>query len=120
MYKELPKHYSRTSDATHYNNFRHQGKWIYFKGRDEPLANDDGKLKTFGKLKSILCKNILHNLGFNVLSSKLTHQHSEILYRAEEELPSASDVTKAEDIEVQEIMENVARSTENLAAQLEE
>ena len=56
LYKELSKHYSRTSDVTHYDNFRCEGRQLYFKGRDEPITNEDGKLKTFGKLKSILGK----------------------------------------------------------------
>ena len=37
----------------------------------------------------------------------------------EEELPSTSDAAKAGDIELQEIMENAARSMENLIKQLE-
>ena len=51
LYKELSKHYSRTSDATHYDNFRRKGKWLYFKGRDEPLTTEDGKLKTVEQIK---------------------------------------------------------------------
>ena len=39
LYKELSKHYSRTSDATHYNNFRREGRRLNFKGRDKPLTN---------------------------------------------------------------------------------
>ena len=53
LYQELS---SRTSDATHYGNFRCKGKWLYFKGRDEPLTNEYGNLKTFSKLKNILGK----------------------------------------------------------------
>ena len=34
-------------------------------------------------------------------------------------MPSKSDVARADDVELQEIMKNVARSTENLTAQLE-
>ena len=37
----------------------------------------------------------------------------------EEKMHSTSDVAKADDIELQEITENVARSTENLIEQLE-
>ena len=37
-----------------------------------------------------------------------------MLNRVEEELPSVSDVAKVDDIELQEIMENAARSTENV------
>ena len=42
-----------------------------------------------------------------------------MLNRAEEELPSASDIVKADNIELQQITENAARSTENLIVQLE-
>ena len=43
LYKELSKHYSRTSDATHYDNFRHKGNQLYFKDRDKPITNEDRK-----------------------------------------------------------------------------
>ena len=42
-----------------------------------------------------------------------------MLNRAEEELPSESDIAKADDIELQEIMENASRSIENLNQQFE-
>ena len=51
LYNELSKHYSRTSDATHYDNFRHKGKQLYFKGRDELLTTEDRKLKTVEQIK---------------------------------------------------------------------
>ena len=38
--------------------------------------------------------------------------------KAEEEMPSTSDVANADDIELQEIMENVARRMKNLIVQL--
>ena len=118
LYKELAKHYKRTSDATHYNYFKCKGRQLYFKGRDEPLTNEDGKLRAFGKLKSILCKNRLLDLGFNIPSGKITAKQAIILSKAEEELPSESNVAKADDTELQEITENAARSTEDLIAQL--
>ena len=40
-----------------------------------------------------------------------------MLNRVDEELPSSSDVAKADDIELQEIMENTARSMEDLITQ---
>ena len=42
-----------------------------------------------------------------------------MLNTAEEDMPSMSDVAKVDDIELQEIMENTARSRENLITQLE-
>ena len=53
LYKQLSKDYNQISDVTHYGNFRCKGKRLYFKGMDEPLTNEDGKLRTFGRLKSI-------------------------------------------------------------------
>ena len=81
--------------------------------------NEDRKLKTFGRLTSILGKNRLRDLGFDIPSSKITPQQSIILNKTEEQLPSTSDVANVNDIELQEIMENVARSTENLIEHLE-
>ena len=42
-----------------------------------------------------------------------------MLNRMEEKLPSASDVARTDDIEPPEIMENAARSMEDLIAQLD-
>ena len=42
-----------------------------------------------------------------------------MLNRVEEELPSMSGVAKADKIELQEIMENAVKSTEDLIAQLD-
>ena len=42
-----------------------------------------------------------------------------MLNKAEEELPSMSDIAKATDIELQEITENASKSMENLNQQLE-
>ena len=92
---------------------------LYFKGRDEPLTSKYGKLKTFSKLKSIPDKNRLCDLGFEVPMGKVTPQHAVMLNRVEEEMPSMSDIAKADEIELQKIMKNVARSMENLIAQLE-
>ena len=43
-----------------------------------------------------------------------------MLNRVEEELPSTSDLAKADDIELQEIKENAAKSMGNLILQLKE
>ena len=42
-----------------------------------------------------------------------------MLNRAEEELPSTSDLAKADNIEIQEFTDNAARSMENIIEQLE-
>ena len=63
----------------------------------------EGKLKSVGMLVDILGKNRLHRLGFNIPVGKVTAQQAVMLNKAAEELPSESDITGADDIELQEI-----------------
>ena len=56
-------------------------------------------------LADILCKNRLRRLGFNISVGKVTAWQAVMLNKAAEELPSESDITKADDIELQEIVE---------------
>ena len=56
-------------------------------------------------LADILGKNRLHRLGFNIPVGKVTAQQAVMLNKAAEELPSESDITKVDDIELQEIAE---------------
>ena len=61
-------------------------------------------------IADILGKNRLRNLGFDIPRGKVTAQEAVMLNKVKQELPSVSDVDKADDIELQEI----AKSTENL------
>ena len=65
-------------------------------------------------LADILGKGGLCNLGFDTPRGKVTAQQAVMLNKAQEELPSASDVDKADDIELQEIV----KSTEDLICQI--
>ena len=71
-------------------------------------------LKSVGMLADILGKGGLHSLGFNIPRGKLTAQQAVMLNKVKEELPSEFDITKADDIELQEI----AKSTEDLIVQM--
>ena len=62
-------------------------------------------LKPVGMLADILGKNRFRRLGFNIPVGKLTAQQAVMLNKAAEELPSESDITKADDTELQEIVE---------------
>ena len=57
---------------------------------------------------------VLRYLDFDVPSGKITPQQSVILNKAKEELPSASDMDKADDIEMLEIV----KSMENLISRV--
>ena len=75
-------------------------------------------LKSVGMLADILGKGGLRSLGFDIPRGKLTARQAVMLNKAQEELPSESDITKADDIELQEIVENASRSIKNLNQQV--
>ena len=59
------------------------------------------------------------DLGFDIPEGKETARQAVMLNRVEEELPSTSDIAKAENTMLKEIMENAAKSMKNLIVQLE-
>ena len=79
----------------------------------------DGMLRSAGEIADILGKSRLRKLSFEIPKGKVTTRQAVMLSRVEEEMSPTSDVANADDIELQKIMENVARSMENLTAQLE-
>ena len=68
----------------------------------------EGKLKSVGMLVDILGKNRLHRLGFNIPVGSITARQAVMLNKAAEELASESDITGADDIELQEIAEKAS------------
>ena len=59
-------------------------------------------------LADILGKNRLRRLGFKIPVGCITARQAVMLNKAEEELPSESDITRADDIELQEIAEKAS------------
>ena len=59
-------------------------------------------------IADILGKNRLCRLGFNKPVGKLMARQAVMLNKAAEELPSESDITKADNIELQEIVEKAS------------
>ena len=75
----------------------------------------DGKLRSVKEIKKILGDGGLRDLDFNIPKG-VTAQQAEMLNLVEEEIPSVSDVDKAGDIELQEIV----KSTEDLIFQIKD
>ena len=96
-----------TPELFHYDYFKLEGGELYYIGNRKPLTTE-GKLKSVGILVDILGKNRLHRLGFNIPVGKVTAQQAVMLNKAAEELPSESDITGADDIELQEIAEKAS------------
>ena len=117
LYKKLSENIGETPELFHYNYFKLEGGELYYIGSRKPLMTE-GKLKSVGMIADILGKNRLHRLGFNISVGKITARQAVILNKAAEELPSESDITRADDIELQKIAEKATKSTEDLISHL--
>ena len=104
LYKRLSENISETPELFHYDYFKLEGGELYYIGSRRPLTTK-GKLKSVGMLADILGKNRLRRLSFNIPVGKLTARQAVMQNKAAEELPSESDITRADDIELQEIAE---------------
>ena len=104
LHKRLSENICETLELFHHDYFKLEGGELYYIGSRKPLTTE-GKLKSVGMLVDILGKNRLRRLGFNIPVGKLTAWQAIMLNKAAEELPSESDITKADDIELQEIVE---------------
>ena len=107
LYKRLSENIGETPELFHYDCFKLEDGKLYYRGSRKPLTTE-GKLKSVGMIANILGKNRLHRLGFNIPVGKVTARQAVMLNKATEELPSESDITKADDIELQEIAEKAS------------
>ena len=107
LYKKLSENIGETPELFHYDYFKLEDGELYYRGSRKPLT-PEGKLKSVGMLADILGKNRLGRLGFNVPVGHITARQAVMLNKAAEELPSESDITKADDIELQEIVEKAS------------
>ena len=107
LYKSLSENIDETPELFHNDYFKLEGGKLYYIGSRKPLITE-GKLKSVGMLADILGKNRLCRLGFNIPVGPLTARQAVMLNKAAEELPSESEVTKVDDIELQEIAEKAS------------
>ena len=107
LYKKISENISETPEEFHYDYFKLEGGELYYIGSRKPLTTK-GVLKPVGMLADILGKNILRNLGFDIPRGKVTARQAIMLNKAAEELPSESDITKADDIELQKSAEKAS------------
>ena len=107
LYKRLSENIGETPELFHYDYLKLEDGELYYRGSRKPLMTE-GKLKSVGMIADILGKNRLRRLSFNIPVGKVTARHAVMLDKAEEELPSESDITKADDIELQEIAEKAS------------
>ena len=97
--KKISKNIGETPELFHYDYFKLEGGELYYIGSRKPLTTE-GKLKSVGMLADIL--------GFNIPVGPITALQAIMLNKAAEELPSESDINKADDIELQKIAEKAS------------
>ena len=107
LYKKLSENVSETPEEFHYDYFKLEDGELYYRGKRKPLTTK-GVLKSVGMLADILDKGGLRNLGFGIPRGKVTARQAVMLNEAAEELPSETDITGADDIELQEISEKAS------------
>ena len=104
LYKKLSENIGETPEEFCYDYFKLENGELYYRGKRKPLTTKC-VLKSVGMLADILGKGGLCNLGFDIPRGKVTARQAVMLNKASEELPSESDITRADDIELQEIAE---------------
>ena len=107
LYKKISENIGETPEEFHYDYFKLEDGELYYRGKRKPLTTK-GVLKSVGMLADILGKGELRNLGFHIPRGKVTAQQAVMLNKAAEELPSESDITGADDTELQKIAEKTS------------
>ena len=107
LYKKISENISETPEEFHYDYFKLENGELYYRGKRKPLRTKC-VLKLVGMLGDILGKGGLRNLGFDLPRGKVTARQAVMLNKAAEELPSESDITRADDIKLQEIVEKAS------------
>ena len=105
--KKISENIGETPEELHYDYFKLENGELYYRGKRKPLTTKY-VLKSVGMLADKLGKGGLRNLGFDIPRGKVTAQQAVMLNKAAEELPSESDITKADGIELQEIAEKAS------------
>ena len=107
LYKKLSENIDETPELFTYDYFKLEGGKLCYIGNRKPLTTE-GKLKSVGMIADILGKNRLRRLGFHIPVGKVTARQTIMLNKSAEDLPSKSDITRADDIELQEIAEKAS------------
>ena len=79
---------------------------LYYRGK--PLMNRNGELKTIGVIADTLGIRGLREMGYNITKTNLKLRFVLDLLEKQAELPSSSEIAKADDIELEEIAEKAS------------
>ena len=107
LYKQLSENIGETPEEFHCDYFKLENGELYYRAKRNRLTTK-GVLESVGMLDDILRKGGLRNLFFDIPRAEVTTWQAVMLNKAAEESPSESDITKADDTELQEIVEKAS------------
>ena len=120
LYERLAKELNQNPEVLHYELFDIRGKDLYFRDLDKPLTTR-GRLKTVLTIGDTLGKARLIEMGFVIpehLNARDFVKLRQVQREIEEKLPSASDITKADEIELKEITRKAIDVNEDLIKEI--
>ena len=120
LYKRLSGSNDEPLGTINFHNFDLRNGQLYYKDNVNPLTTKQRMLRGVGVLADRLGKEGFRDLGFDVPVGCITACQFMASYRVGSQLPSISDITGADDIELQEIAKKASRSIENLNQQVQE
>ena len=97
LYKRLSGSDDEPPGMINFHNFDLRNGQLYYKDKTYPLTTKKWGLRGVGVLADRLGKEGLRNLGFDVPVGKITACQFMASYRVGNQLPSMSDITKADD-----------------------
>ena len=101
-------------DDFHFDKFELRDDQLYYKENNgKPLMTEKGNLRTVKELVKILGVKGLHNLGYNVPEGQPALDFIK-MKKTKEKLPSVSDITNVDDIELIELTREASRISEDL------
>ena len=125
LYDVIIEGIGKKPNAYHFDLFELRGNSLYYVGPKGDLYKEltirNGAIRSFGALLGELGMDGFIEMGFPMERGdrkKLTSRKSAMLRRTERELPSASDVTKADEIELKEITDKSITSMDDLIHEL--
>ena len=125
LYDVIIEGIGKKPNAYHFDLFELRGNSLYCVGPKgdlyKKLTIRNGAIRNFGALLGELGMDGFIEMGFPMERGdrkKLTSRKSAMLRRTERELPSASDVTKADEIELKEITDKSITSMDDFIREL--
>ena len=115
LYVKLARYIGQSPQVLHSDLFEVRGKDLYYLGPDKAKAKAltmEGRLKTVGIIAGLLGKEGLREMGFDIPKS------SDSARRALMKMPSASDVGKANEIEMQVLTGKAIAANEDLIREI--